>query len=1218
MFRLIDMWGGIEMIGQTVGAVRKVLQPEQQFTIAGQKDVEASNIVEENGDAMEETRTRTGWLVLSLLVWGGLILAIAGAENGGALFSSEFWLSSKGVGILGEIVLPTIFVLLLQAIAGRLRDVSRQNDEIRTAIARLAEPESATSGKIVSIRHVVHKELASLNEHLDRSLNKTSEIEAVIKREVGTLETSFAENERRMLGLVQELARQRETVTIATEQVRDVVRTNREALNGEFAALAAQMLEAGNYARGVVEEVGFELKGELASQSSDFAESLRRMVDDKIQPISEMLAGQVQSIDALLSNGGGGLISTFETQGQSLISNLDATWNRIGGDLANQSRLADEMAVRLTGVVDQSLESSVNRLESRIRSASLEILGVLDNGAEQAAQKIVAVAANSIDTLDVRIESLHSGLDAQVGRFSHLAESTAERLIPALERHNDKLERAIELEQAFDQTTTRLSGVLTEQAAIFVDALSRNAAEFQAKLSDQTNVMSDGLAGKLDRVVGTLEDGSKRFESTLQNVQDTISLASDKLTIAVAEHNVEFAQRVNQIETLVADGSERIDEHLSRGVADLSVALDAGSHTVDAIMGSRTEHIREALAEALSGADTAFAAGLAEFDGVQTGHQEKLRSVLEAATGSIADLIESGRGMLASASDKTRQEMVDATARFGGAVRDLQARFSSDLEAFSVAARTSLADTGADSVSLLDTRMAEITAVLQDRVNGIYNSLDARTREFEANITQFGSNIDTQTTRLHRVIGQRSEAIEQGIQQGVGRFDEAMSTHLERTNGVIEHFLKEESETFRRQLDTLTQALDDQSEGLERRLAAISAAIGSHGKEFESRIVEFASAIESQAGRLHKTITLKSQSLEQNVEQGVDAIRDMLSTHLKQTQNLTEQFVEEETSNFDRQIDVFARTLDGRAEILDSIIRTRGADFTDQLYSSAREFEEQLTSTSRTIENTVRAGGAELQEQLTGRTAEMQIALDIGLRRALSTANAHIDDVNARLSSATNELGDLLDRKSGALAKSVSESAGALERVLDVGAGKIDTMLTLESQHLADALAGNVVALGNTIEARAGEMISNLRAQAGAVVTALDESSDKVAQAVEGAARDLDKTTRDSVSGAKATFEKSTEVVTRLLNSSVEATQQQVSSNVESLLSRLAAHERTATSRMENAAANVGENTRKAAELTAERLVTLNGALVQVLSSLGTARPTTRKAKPEALPDAAE
>jgi len=57
---------------------------------------------------------------------------------------------------------------------------------------------------------------------------------------------------------------------------------------------------------------------------------------------------------------------------------------------------------------------------------------------------------------------------------------------------------------------------------------------------------------------------------------------------------------------------------------------------------------------------------------------------------------------------------------------------------------------------------------------------------------------------------------------------------------------------------------------------------------------------------------------------------------------------------------------------------------------------------------------------------------------------------------------------------------------------------------------------------------------------------------------------------------------------------------------------------MENAAADVGENTRKAAEMTAERLVTLNGTLVQVLSSLGTARPSTRKAKPEALPDAAE
>ena len=67
-----------------------------------------------------------------------------------------------------------------------------------------------------------------------------------------------------------------------------------------------------------------------------------------------------------------------------------------------------------------------------------------------------------------------------------------------------------------------------------------------------------------------------------------------------------------------------------------------------------------------------------------------------------------------------------------------------------------------------------------------------------------------------------------------------------------------------------------------------------------------------------------------------------------------------------------------------------------------------------------------------------------------------------------------------------------------------------------------------------------------------------------------------------------------------------------------AAHEKTAAGRMENAAANVGESTRKAAEQTAERLVTLNGALVQVLNSLSTPRTAARKAKPEALPDAAE
>ncbi|GEM_PF-3008458 len=1207
------------MIGQAAGAIRKVIRLHDPFTIANENSEQAEAATLDDTDLEEDERPATGLFVLPLLAWFVLVGIAAVAEHGAGLLDPAFWLSTGGLGLLIQAGLPAIVVLALRRVSEHLRGIERHNAEMRASLARLADPEPASSGKIVSIRHAMRKELASLNEHLDRSLNKTSEIEAVIKREVGTLEVSFAENERRMLGLVQELARQRETVIITTEQVKDVVKSSREALNGELANLASQVLEAGNYARGIVHEVGFELKAELEAQSSDVAEALRRMVDEKIVPINDMLGAQVRSIDALLSDGGGGLVTTFETHGRALVDNLNAAWTRIDTDLANQSQQAGDIATRLTAIVDQSLDGNVNHLESRIRSASLEILDVLNSGADRASQKIVEVATGSTAAFDERLDALHGRVEAQMQRFGQLMDGAAEGFVPALERCNDKLERAIVLEGAFEQTTARLSTVLTEQAGEFVDVLSRNVSSFRVQLTDKAGEVSDGLVGKLDHAVKTLEDGSKRFESTLQNVQDTISLSSDRLTIAVAEHNAGFAQRVNQLESLVADGSERIDEQLHKGVVELSLALDRGAHDVGAMLGDGTSRMGDVLAGSLGDAEAAFGRRVADLEALEARHRDKLQAVLDGAIGAIGSLMQEGGSLLDSASDRTGQHLSDVTARFAGSLDALKAGFAGDLDAFTAATRTALGDTGAESVALLDTQMATITAALQERVGAIYGSLDARTREFEANITQFGANIDTQTSRLHNVISRKSEAIEQGIEQGVGRFDEAMATHLQRTQLAVDHFVREDAETFKRQLEALTQALDGQSAQIERRVGSLYGALETHGKELESHVTSYGADIEIQASRMQKIIAQRSQLIEQNVEQGVGQIEEMLATHLTQTQTLVQQFVEEETENFDRQVDILARTLDGRSEILDSIIRTRGADFTDQLYASSKQFEEELNATSRMIESTVRSGGAELQERLAGQTAEMQKAFAAGLQQAEAGTSTQLAEIDARLNGAAQALAEALEKKSGGLVKVLDERTGALEQALAAGTTRIDAALADEGQRLSEVLAEGVAGLGATIETHAGDVGVQLRAQAAAVAAAMDEGADTVSQAVQAGSRELDKSVRDSVAVVRSTMEKSMDAAARLLATGVEGTQQQVNAGVEGLLARLAAHEKTAVTRMENAAANVGENTRKAAEMTAERLVTLNGALVQVLTSLGsTTRPATRKAKVEVIQDAAE
>jgi len=1313
---------------------------------------QSASSAEPDGHAGEEYQVvslPSKQLVLSL-GWAAAVLLVTLIEQGLNVLNPLLWLSIPGIGIIALAGLPAVVAMLFAEVVNQLRELSHQKDRQPAVELVDVSSDAAMSGKIVSIRHAVHKELAALNDHLERSLNKTSEIETAVKREVAALERSFGDNERRLLALVQELARQRESVVTTTEKVTGAVKATRESLNDELGQLATQVMEAGNYARGVARDVAAELRADLEAQSAGVAESLRQSLETEIAPLSLALGEQVQSIQSLLSTGGDGLVSTIEHHGSQLSANINAAWDRISRDLESQSVSADEMATRLQTIVGQSLESNVNQLESRIRSASIEIRDEMDKSAEQITRKILDLAVSNSAALDTRIDTFQSDIDTQLSNFSQLMNKASDGILPSIQRHNDKLERVIELEAAFERSTERLGSVLTDQAAAFVDVLSQNVTTFQERFDDQAKTISEGLLGKLDWAVSTLEDGSRRFTTTLIDVQDTISLASDKLTISVAEHQSQFAQRVNQMEALVFDGAERIDENLAKGVAGLSAALEDGTRQIEVAFAQRNDGITSALSTGLGSADLLFQERILELEGLNDVHQAKLRSVLGAAVDSLDAAVTSSSHMLMSASDSIQKNLTAGTARFSDGIAELKSNLNIDLESFASVMRESLTQVGVDEASVMKERILEMVEAVQARVSAVYSGLDSRSREFEANIAQFGANIDTQTSRLQRVISQKSESIEQSIELGIERLGEALQMYLERTEETVSQFAAQDTELFQRQLSRLKDVLSDQTMSIDERVNAVYVALDGRSKQFEGRLAEFGAALEKQASTLQAAVVERTQRLETSLDVSTGKIGELLTTKLGQTQKLVDDFVDSETEKFDHQIEVLSRTLDGRSQILDSIMRTRGADFTDQLYASSRHLEEELTSTSRALEAAIRTGSGEMQATLSAQVSDLQQALALALQQSKAEAVAQIAAAGTVLSEGADRLKETLqtnlatvadslesgrmslgallegenDAISGMLAeqgKVISESlakhasdldadlgkriadlelqlltrgtaiaavldarsstlqdllqggadsiarvlgqhgkqladvigdgagtlAGdlgrrvveletrllsqtnamvaaldsssvALEQLLDGGSSKLARTLAQYGKRIGEVLSDGAGAIDSDFAHRLSKMEAELDTQTNTLVAALDRSSDKVVAAVDQATQELEKTTREKIADAKAALESAVDATSRNIVASVDSTQQKITSSVDGLISKLATHEKAATGRMENAAASVGESTRKAAEQTAERLVTVNGALAQVLSSLGTQRPSTRKGKVEALPNAAE
>ena len=70
---------------------------------------------------------------------------------------------------------------------------------------RLAEPENIAGDRILTVGQAVRREVSAMNEGIERTIARASELETLVHSEVNALERSYSDNEMRVRGLVQEL-----------------------------------------------------------------------------------------------------------------------------------------------------------------------------------------------------------------------------------------------------------------------------------------------------------------------------------------------------------------------------------------------------------------------------------------------------------------------------------------------------------------------------------------------------------------------------------------------------------------------------------------------------------------------------------------------------------------------------------------------------------------------------------------------------------------------------------------------------------------------------------------------------------------------------------------------------------------------------------------------------------------------------------------------------
>ncbi len=100
------------------------------------------------------------------------------------------------IGILVPVMLFFAFAIMM-ARAQDLRNAARSMAEVAL---RLAEPETIATDRIMSVGQAVRREVSAMNEGIERTIARATELETLVHSEVSALERSYADNELRVRG----------------------------------------------------------------------------------------------------------------------------------------------------------------------------------------------------------------------------------------------------------------------------------------------------------------------------------------------------------------------------------------------------------------------------------------------------------------------------------------------------------------------------------------------------------------------------------------------------------------------------------------------------------------------------------------------------------------------------------------------------------------------------------------------------------------------------------------------------------------------------------------------------------------------------------------------------------------------------------------------------------------------------------------------------------
>ena len=892
---------------------------------------------------------------------------------------------------------PFLFFFISAPMMRRAQEVCLTAQALTEVAMRLTEPETIATERVVSLSQVIHREVSSMGDGIERVFARASDLEAVVRLEVSSLERSYTENERRIRSLIDELSSEREALLVNADRVR-------QAISGAHQALSRDLEDASNQIVERVGEAGARVNALLDSKGEDISATLTRTGDTLVGRITEH---------------GGDIVARLASTSDNVTQRLTAATEAITGQISTR----------------------IDEIDSRLKSTGEALVSELTDRGDDIAARIDATGLRIADTISAR------GLD-----FAERIAETGDRI------ENTITVSGGELEERFNTTGERISSLISERANTVYDLFHTSGHELAAQLQTHHGQLTDHLEREVvdltsrfaasaedaisaisihsDRVSEHLSDRLLAFESTVvaQGGRVTDSLAE---RLAQFEYSVvgngdrisgEMTERLLTFETLAQRALE-VSQVLGEGGREVTRALDEKATEIDAILLNRST----ALTETLSSKSHEINLTLGE----------RASEIAETLDGRIVIFEERVVGRLNTVSDEIERRGRSVAETLGVKATDISNNIDTCLHQLTERMRE---------------RGDALNEIIASSSNELQMLVELRGPMLVDKITARSSEVTTEIATVSEVLANAIEGRAAALIQQLAQKQEELSSAIDKStaglriqiDGAAHNSIQNLTDTKQllqgEIIDTLDQ-LRDTSAFLQQMVSHAGENLTGVETALESRVQDFSLALDTVHAQVHAITDTAVATLE-----SADAIAGRLKTSNQYLAGVTTQTgaaqgeIDKVLGARREALNATIETMNAKTGEFESLMRTLSVAVDDafrRAEARARDIGGFISETTQSVAGVI----SEQYDEVRNSTSPQQDKMTSELRSILSEANQEVAQVFGtaleRMRTSASEIQDIsteinreleathqeLRRGAVELPRETAEQAAAMRRV---------------------------------------------------------------------------------------------------------------------------------------------------------------------------------------------